>query len=97
MAFSGDLFDMSFELPFVDFLPPTLPLRFWIQGECVDMSLFLPEVHSSRSIIMALDRNAKIMGRDEKKQEKIKRWRNVCQRRFVVTFFLTCSDLTMHF
>ncbi|XP_065331514.1 bridge-like lipid transfer protein family member 1 isoform X1 [Cloeon dipterum] len=80
VAFCGDLFDMSFDLPFVDFLPPSLPLRFWIQGECVDMALFLPEVHSSRAIIMALDRNAKIMGRDEKKAEKIKRWRNVCQR-----------------
>ncbi|XP_059485480.1 bridge-like lipid transfer protein family member 1 isoform X2 [Neocloeon triangulifer] len=80
VAFCGDLFDMSFELSFVDFLPPTLPLKFWIQGECVDMALYLPEVHSSRPIIMALDRNAKIMGRDDKKNEKIKRWRNTCQR-----------------
>lgn len=31
IAFCGDLFDLSFDLPFVDFLPPTVPLRFWIQ------------------------------------------------------------------
>ncbi|XP_017304377.2 transmembrane protein KIAA1109-like, partial [Diaphorina citri] len=46
IAICGDLFDFSFDLPFDDFLPATLPLRFWIQGESVDLALFLPEVYS---------------------------------------------------
>jgi len=31
IAFCGDLFDLSFDLPFCDFLPSTVPLRFWMQ------------------------------------------------------------------
>lgn len=31
IAVCGDLFDFSFDLPFDQFLPPALPLRFWIQ------------------------------------------------------------------
>lgn len=31
IGFCGELFDLSFDLPFVDFLPAVLPLRFWIQ------------------------------------------------------------------
>ncbi|XP_034234984.1 transmembrane protein KIAA1109 isoform X3 [Thrips palmi] len=83
IAFCGDLFDLSFDLPFVDFLPPTVPLRFWIQGESVDLTLYLPEVNSSRNILLALDSNAKILGRDgnlRQKCEHVRRWRNVCQR-----------------
>ncbi|KAG8228088.1 hypothetical protein J437_LFUL000087, partial [Ladona fulva] len=84
IAFCGDLFDLSFDLPFTDFLPQTVPLRFWIQGESVDLSLYLPEVHSSRSVLLALDKNAKILGRDVNKtgqqRENTHTWRNVCQK-----------------
>ncbi|XP_052121267.1 transmembrane protein KIAA1109 isoform X3 [Frankliniella occidentalis] len=83
IAFCGDLFDLSFDLPFVDFLPPTVPLRFWIQGESVDLTLYLPEVSSNRNVLLALDSNAKILGRDgnlRQKCEHVRRWRNVCQR-----------------
>jgi hypothetical protein len=31
IAFCGDLFDLSFDLPFCEFLPSTVPLKFWIQ------------------------------------------------------------------
>ena len=31
IAFCGDLFDLSFDLPFSEFLPTTVPLKFWIQ------------------------------------------------------------------
>ncbi|KAF4529366.1 hypothetical protein B566_EDAN016815, partial [Ephemera danica] len=78
IAFCGDLFDLSFDLPFTEFLPQTVPLRFWIQGECVDLSLYLPEVSSSRAILLALDKNAKILGREGKHQ--VRRWRKLCQR-----------------
>ena len=31
IAFCGDTFDMSFSLPFIDYLPPTVPLKFFIR------------------------------------------------------------------
>ena len=31
IAFCGEVFDFSFDLPFTDFLPPNIPLKFWIQ------------------------------------------------------------------
>ncbi|XP_069702783.1 bridge-like lipid transfer protein family member 1 isoform X3 [Periplaneta americana] len=83
MAFCGDLFDLSFDLPFCDFLPSTIPLRFWIQGESVDLALYLPEICTSRSILLALDANAKLLGRDgnlRQRNDGTRKWRNVCQR-----------------
>ncbi|XP_063974640.1 bridge-like lipid transfer protein family member 1 isoform X5 [Diachasmimorpha longicaudata] len=85
IAFCGDFFELSFSLPFVDFLPVTIPLGFWIQGESVDLSLYLPEVNTSRIILLALDKNAKIMTRDGSCKPlsdltKQKKWRNVCQK-----------------
>ncbi|XP_035723534.1 transmembrane protein KIAA1109-like isoform X4 [Vespa mandarinia] len=85
IAFCGEFFDLSFDLPFVDFLPLTIPLRFWIQGESVDLSFYLPEVNTNRAILLALDKNAKIMTRDGSHKHlnelhKGKKWRNVCQK-----------------
>lgn len=85
LAFCGDLFDLSFSLPFDDFLPNTVPLRFWIHGEGLDLSMYLPEISSSRTIILAMDENAKILTRDghiKKKSEMFstKKWRRVCER-----------------
>ncbi|XP_043271443.1 transmembrane protein KIAA1109 isoform X4 [Venturia canescens] len=85
IAFCGEFFDLSFDLPFVDFLPVTIPLRFWIQGESVDLSFYLPEVNTNRVIMLALDKNAKIMTRDGTSKRladmpRQKKWRNVCQR-----------------
>lgn len=40
IAVCGDLFDFSFDLPFDDFLPRTLPLRFWIQVSISKTILF---------------------------------------------------------
>ncbi|XP_011301889.1 uncharacterized protein KIAA1109 isoform X7 [Fopius arisanus] len=85
IAFCGDFFELSFSLPFVDFLPVTIPLGFWIQGESVDLSLYLPEVNTSRIILLALDKNAKIMTRDGTCKQLSdlttqKKWRNVCQK-----------------
>uniref|UniRef100_A0A1B6DJ95 Bridge-like lipid transfer protein family member 1 C-terminal domain-containing protein n=2 Tax=Clastoptera arizonana TaxID=38151 RepID=A0A1B6DJ95_9HEMI len=85
LAFCGDLFDLSFDLPFDDFLPATLPLRFWIHGESMDLSLYLPQVFTSRSMLMSLDRNAKLLGRDgnlmqPRSNDNGRKWRNICQR-----------------
>ncbi|XP_050533025.1 transmembrane protein KIAA1109 homolog isoform X6 [Daktulosphaira vitifoliae] len=85
IAVSGDLFDFSFDLPFIGFLPETLPLRFWIQGESIDLSMYLPVVCTSRSILLSLNKNAKILGRDgkvyrSKMNDNGRKWRNVCQK-----------------
>nr|XP_034186923.1 transmembrane protein KIAA1109 isoform X7 [Osmia lignaria] len=85
IAFCGEFFELSFDLPFVDYLPVTIPLRFWIQGESVDLSFYLPEVNTSRTILLALNKNAKIMTRDGShiylsELNKSKKWRNVCQK-----------------
>ncbi|XP_046477858.1 bridge-like lipid transfer protein family member 1 isoform X1 [Neodiprion pinetum] len=87
IAFCGDLFDLSFDLPFVDFLPVTIPLRFWIQGESVDLSFYLPEVNTNRNILLALHKNAKIVARDGSVRQladldRNKKWRNACQKEF---------------
>jgi len=85
IAASGDLFDFSFDLPFTDFLPDTLPLRFWIQGESIDLPMYLPEVYTSRSVLLSLNQNAKLLGRDgkvyrSKLDDNGRKWRNVCQK-----------------
>ncbi|XP_076663218.1 transmembrane protein KIAA1109 homolog tweek isoform X12 [Andrena cerasifolii] len=85
IAFCGEFFELSFDLPFVDYLPVTIPLRFWIQGESVDLSFYLPEVNTNRTILLALNKNAKIMTRDGShiylsELSKNKKWRNVCQK-----------------
>lgn len=82
LAFCGDLFDLSFALPFDDFLPNIIPLKFWIHGEGLDLSLYLPEISTSRPIIHAMDENARILTRDGQVKKKselyTKKWRRVC-------------------
>ncbi|XP_049857041.1 transmembrane protein KIAA1109 homolog isoform X4 [Schistocerca gregaria] len=84
IAFCGELFDMSFDLPFKDFLPATIPLKFWIQGESVDLALYLPETSTTRYTLLALDANAKVLGRNGTNQSSStvipRKWRNLCQK-----------------
>lgn len=84
IAFCGEIFDFSFDLPFVDFLPLTIGLRFWIQGESVDLAFHLPKVNTNRSVLLALEKNAKLMLRDGscKKPREVasKKWRNICDK-----------------
>lgn len=84
LAFCGDLLDLSFVLPFDDFLPQTVELKFWIHGEGLDLSMYIPEVSSTRSIVLAIDDNAKIMtrGGEIKNRPELysKKWRKICQR-----------------
>lgn len=50
------------------------------------MSLFIPEFHTSRNIVLALEKYAKVLSKDgstTKKTEIIPKWRNVCQNRLV--------------
>ncbi|XP_038111246.1 transmembrane protein KIAA1109 isoform X3 [Culex quinquefasciatus] len=84
LAFCGDLFDLSFTLPFDDFLPLKIPIVFWIHGEGLDLSMYVPEQSSSKPILIALDKNAQILTRDgsiKQRSELItKKWRRVCLR-----------------
>ncbi|XP_075992779.1 transmembrane protein KIAA1109 homolog tweek [Anticarsia gemmatalis] len=74
VAFCGDLLDVSFDLPFVDFLPDVIPLKIWIQGEAVDMSLYLPEVNTSRLLLLSIDKNMKLVPC----RLKASKWRRKC-------------------
>ncbi|XP_063358209.1 bridge-like lipid transfer protein family member 1 [Cydia amplana] len=74
VAFCGDLLDVAFDLPFVDFLPDVIPLKIWIQGEAVDMSLYLPEVNTSRPLLLSLDKNMKLVPC----RLKASKWRRKC-------------------
>ncbi|XP_065078677.1 bridge-like lipid transfer protein family member 1 isoform X6 [Ochlerotatus camptorhynchus] len=84
LAFCGDLFDLGFTLPFDDFLPLKIPIVFWIHGEGLDLSMYLPEQSSTKPILVALDKNAHILTRDgsiKKRTDLItKKWRRVCLR-----------------
>lgn len=74
VAFCGDLLDVSFDLPFIDFLPDVIPLKIWIQGESVDMSLYLPEVNTSRLLLLSIDKNMKLVPC----RLKASKWRRKC-------------------
>ncbi|XP_017025561.1 bridge-like lipid transfer protein family member 1 isoform X1 [Drosophila kikkawai] len=84
LAFCGDVFEMSFALPFDDFLPKTVTLKFWIHGEGLDLSLYVPEVSSVRPIVLAIDENARLLTREGKLIRRpelySKKWRKICQR-----------------
>lgn len=84
LAFCGDLFDLSFSLPFDDYLPVTVPLKFWIHGEGLDLSMFIPEVSTSRPMIWGIDQNARILTRDGQIRKRAdlvsNKWRRVCVR-----------------
>ncbi|KAK5638052.1 hypothetical protein RI129_012347 [Pyrocoelia pectoralis] len=72
---------LSFDLPFEEFLPETVPLNFSIQGESIDLSLFIPEYHTSRDVVLSLEKNSKVLSKDgsmTKKAELIPKWRNIC-------------------
>ncbi|BFF95237.1 transmembrane protein KIAA1109 homolog [Drosophila madeirensis] len=84
LAFCGDVFEMSFALPFDDFLPKTVTLKFWIHGEGLDLSMYVPEVSSVRPIVLAIDENARLLTREGKLCRRpelyTKKWRKICQR-----------------
>lgn len=60
VAICGDVFDMSFDLPFNEFLPVLVPIKIWIQGESLNAALHLPECNPHRDSIFMLDKFAKL-------------------------------------
>ncbi|GAB6024106.1 hypothetical protein CHUAL_008817 [Chamberlinius hualienensis] len=82
-AFCGEVFEMSLNLPFFEFLPPVVPIKIWIQGECVNLAMYLPESNTNRNIVIALDNNSKLIKRDgsvSQKEDNDKRWRKKAQK-----------------
>ncbi|XP_076066750.1 transmembrane protein KIAA1109 homolog tweek isoform X4 [Oratosquilla oratoria] len=81
VAFCGDKFRLNFSLPFGDFLPETVTLNFIILGENVDLSLYLPPSNTTRNIITALDRNAKLIDREGRPHTSLNndKWRKYCK------------------
>ncbi|CAN8032239.1 unnamed protein product, partial [Ixodes persulcatus] len=63
VAFCGEVFDLSFDLPFVDFLPPQLSLKFWIQAESVSVLAQLPEGNPHRELLLLLEKHARTTDR----------------------------------
>lgn len=60
LAIVGDIYDMSFDLPFDEFLPPTVSIKIWIQGESLNAALYLPECNPHRETLHMLDKYAKL-------------------------------------
>lgn len=84
VAFCGDVLDLSFDLPFVDFLSPQICLKFWIQAESVSMLLFLPEGDPQREVLLLLDEHSRITERDgsPRTTDSVidKKWHNLVQK-----------------
>ena len=74
--------NLKFDLPFTQFLPETIPYVFHIEGDKLDLSLFVPEVYTSHDILKSLDVNAKIVNKDGSVQFKREgtesKWRSTC-------------------
>lgn len=85
VAFCGDMFDLSIQLPFVDFLPPKVQCRIFIRGESMDCRLYLPENVTSRHVLIALAENVKVSDRDGKTMDRPfnshkEKWRKLTQK-----------------
>ncbi|RWS26602.1 uncharacterized protein B4U80_02673, partial [Leptotrombidium deliense] len=60
IAVCGETFEMSFDLPFVHFLPPKVPVKLWIQGESLEAAIHLPEANPHKDVIVMLHKFAKL-------------------------------------
>ena len=83
LAICGEDLNMTFDLPYTEFLPSTISYNFDIQGEQLDLSLFLPETNTSRDMLYSLDTNAKISTSEGKWRWKRDgdegKWRDLCR------------------
>ena len=68
---------------FSEFLPSSIPFVIQIEGDQLDLSLFVPEVYTSHDILKSLDLNAKLVNKDGgkchwKRDGMDSKWRNMC-------------------
>ncbi|CAG0914383.1 unnamed protein product [Notodromas monacha] len=78
----GDVLDVSIVLPFSDYLPETVPVNVSIHGEVLILGMRVPPAYTSHAVLMALQKDAKILRRDGRTavvpEDERHRWRNVC-------------------
>ncbi|KAH9506664.1 hypothetical protein DERF_011385 [Dermatophagoides farinae] len=83
IAICGEHFDLAFDLPFVEFLPPKLMIKIWIQGECLEGAFYIPESSMNRDIIELIQRFSNINDRNESCNEYLayfghkRKWKNI--------------------
>ncbi|KAH3829887.1 hypothetical protein DPMN_103118, partial [Dreissena polymorpha] len=86
IAFCGELFDLSIQLPYTDYLPVKNAISLIFKVETVFCRLYLPENNTSRHVVIALAENMKIVDRDGNLLEKPfchdieKQWRRLTER-----------------
>ena len=97
----GELFELSFDLPFHEFFPESILFKFWIQVECGDLNFYIPEDSTAHIPLQSIIRSCKIRNRDGSirpnllpldqptKGSKVKKWRHICQFRWAFIFLLT--------
>lgn len=76
MGICGEHMNLKFSLPYTEFLPPNIPFVFQIEGDKLDLSLYVPEVCTSHDILKSLDMNAKIVNKDG-----VTHWKRECMAR----------------
>jgi len=64
LAICGDDFELSFNLPFDQFVPLTVPIKLWIQGQSLDASIHIPKSNLNREIIEFLDSHSRVTTND---------------------------------
>ncbi|GLG98163.1 Uncharacterized protein GBIM_04765, partial [Gryllus bimaculatus] len=76
-----------------------------MQGESVDLALYLPDTSTSRCVLLGLDAHAKVLGRDGnilQRKEPVRKWRNHCQKSngwvdcWAVPIVALCINYTYH-
>ncbi|XP_035682681.1 transmembrane protein KIAA1109-like [Branchiostoma floridae] len=77
MAIGGERVDISFDLPFTDFLPETVCINFLIQGKSLDARLFLPEMDTTRHCLLSLVKNSRYTTTAQDTADCDKGWRNI--------------------
>ena len=55
LGICGQDFQLSFDLPFTEFLPPKVPLKICIQGQSLDAAIHVPKSHSFRDALQSLE------------------------------------------
>lgn len=64
IAVCGEHFDVAFDLPFIEFLPPKLMVKIWIQGECLEGAFYIPESSMNRDIVELIQQFSTLIDRN---------------------------------
>ncbi|ESO10151.1 hypothetical protein HELRODRAFT_72794, partial [Helobdella robusta] len=85
IAVTGDMFDLTLQLPFDDYLPETVACKLFIRGESAEGFVYLPENYSSRHMLIAMSDHLKLLSREglvkneaASEEPKDKKWHRLC-------------------